>query len=88
MDDIADIYPDELRSDRRGACQIVADRGPDFLGKQKNTRLANHHAQDVVVLQKLAKSNTEGPRPPDHATNLAIGAITPKTSENTTFLMA
>ena len=44
--------PDELRSDRRGACQIVADRGPDFLGKQKNTQLANHHVQDVVVLQK------------------------------------
>ena len=53
------INPDELRSDRRGACQIVADRGPDLLGKQKNTRLANHHAQDVVVLRKLAKSNTE-----------------------------
>ena len=52
-------YPDELRSDRRGACQIVADRGPDLLGKQKNTRLANHHAQDVVVLRKLAKNNTE-----------------------------
>ena len=51
--------PDELRSDRRGACQIVADRRPELLGKQKNTRLANHHAQDVVVLQKLAKSNTE-----------------------------
>ena len=54
-----DIYPDELRSDRCGACQIVADRGPDLLGKQTSTRLANHHAQDVVVLQKLAKSNTE-----------------------------
>ena len=25
----------------------------------KEMRLANHHAQDVVVLQKLAKSNTE-----------------------------
>ena len=31
--------PDELRSDRRGACQIVADRGPDVLGKQKTPDL-------------------------------------------------
>ena len=50
--------------------------------------------------RRLSKSNTERepfgtllghfgqPRPTDHATNLAIGAITPKTSENTTFLMA
>ena len=54
------MKPDELRSDRRGACQIVADRGPDLLEKQKCTRLANHHAQeDVVVLQKLAKSITD-----------------------------
>ena len=53
------INLDELRSDRRGACQIVADRGPDLLGKQKNSRLANHHAHDVVVLQKLAKSNAD-----------------------------
>ena len=52
-------YPDELRSDRRGACRIVAGRGPDLLGKQENTFFANHHAQDVVVLQKLAKSNTD-----------------------------
>ena len=51
------INPDELRSDRRGACQIVADRGPDVSGKQKNTRLANHHAQDVVVLQKIVKKS-------------------------------
>ena len=47
--------PDELRSDRRGACQIVADRGPDLSGKQKNIGLANHHPQDVVVLQKAVK---------------------------------
>ena len=53
-----------------------------------------------LFYRRLSKSNTERepfgtllghfgqPRPTDHATNLAIGAITPKTSENTTFLMA
>ena len=34
-------------------------RARPFRKAKKNTRLANHHAQDVVVLQKLAKSNTE-----------------------------
>ena len=36
-----------------------ADPGPGLSGKQKNTRLANYHAQDGAVLQTLAKSNTE-----------------------------
>ena len=49
------MNPDELRSDRRGACQIVADRGPDLLGKQRDTDLRTITLRMSWFYRRLSK---------------------------------
>ena len=53
-------YPDELRSDRRGACQIVADRGPDLLGKQKTPDLRTITLRMSWFYRNLQKVTPKG----------------------------
>ena len=64
----------------------------------KETRLANHHAQDVGVLQEIIKKQSKGNSwrqfwayfdgPAQSHDKPGHRSITPKTPENTMFLMA